>query len=88
VPKYKPTEAMHKDLQNRFLYHPPQDDQAERYGTLRRQAFLLACNLTELCPPSRELSLALTHLEECVMFGNAAIARNEETIVAEAEKGG
>ena len=33
--------------------------------------------LTKTCPESRELSLALTHLEEAVMQANAAIARNE-----------
>jgi hypothetical protein len=30
-----------------------------------------------MTPVSREQSLALTHLEEVVMFANAAIARNE-----------
>lgn len=29
------------------------------------------------CPESREKSLAITKLEECVMWANAAIARNE-----------
>ena len=29
------------------------------------------------CPESREKSLAFTKLEECIMWANAAIARNE-----------
>jgi hypothetical protein len=33
--------------------------------------------LLELCPESRELALASTNLEQCVMWANAAIARNE-----------
>jgi hypothetical protein len=37
----------------------------------------LAHLIINLTPSSREQSLALTHLEEAVMFANAAIARNE-----------
>ena len=33
--------------------------------------------LVDECPDSRELSVALTKLEEAVMWANAAIARNE-----------
>ena len=33
--------------------------------------------LNDLCPDSREKSLAMTKLEECVMWANASIARNE-----------
>lgn len=31
----------------------------------------------DLCPPSREKSLAFTHHEEANMMANASIARNE-----------
>jgi hypothetical protein len=37
----------------------------------------LAAGINEKCPDSREKSLAITHLEETVMWANAAIARNE-----------
>ncbi len=37
----------------------------------------LAELMTNVCPPSRELSVALTELETSVMWANAAIARNE-----------
>lgn len=34
--------------------------------------------LLGICPDSRELSTALTKLEEAVFWANAAIARNEK----------
>jgi len=71
------TDEQRARLANTFTYHAPKLDQLERYEAIRSQARDLACNLMAMCPPSRELSLALTHLEEAVMQANAAIARNE-----------
>lgn len=65
------------DLDNRFTYHPPFGDQPHRYELIRSGALHLAEFWTQACPPSRELSLALTSLEQAVMWANAAIARNE-----------
>lgn len=64
-------------ISNNFTYHAPFGDQPKRYEFLRNQARKLAQNFCSLCPPSRELSLALTKLEEAVFWVNAAIARNE-----------
>jgi len=66
-----------RDLENRFSYHPPKGDQAVRYGELRAKAKELAIVINELSPDSREKSLAITHLEDAVMWANASIARNE-----------
>lgn len=66
-----------KDLQNRFVYHPPKDGQNEKYKEIRMNALNLAILINDLVPDSREKSLAITHLEECVMFANAGIARQE-----------
>lgn len=75
---YTPDEKTVKQIQNNFKYHSPLPHQPERYTRIRAAAgdlaMLLACN----CPASRELSLALTHLEDSVMWANAAIARNEK----------
>ncbi len=60
-----------------FVYHKPQGDQAARYETLRAQAKNLAIIIHMNCPESRERSLAITKLQECVMFANASIAINE-----------
>lgn len=66
-----------KRLDTNFIYHSPKEDQPKRYEEIRRYAYSYAEWLMERCPPSRELSLALTALEECVMWANASIARNE-----------
>lgn len=64
-------------IEKTFTYHPPSGDQPQRYERLRAGAKQLALLIDELTPPSREQSLALTHLETAVMFANASIARNE-----------
>lgn len=76
-PKYPVSPEMEQRLENTFKYHSPKDDQGERYIALRESAWLLATRMVACTPPSREQSLALTKLEEAVMFANAAIARNE-----------
>ncbi len=69
---------MEKDkIENNFSYHPPKGDQQERYVTLRDGAKELAYAIERLCPASREKALAMTNLEQAVMWANAAIARNE-----------
>jgi hypothetical protein len=64
-------------IENDFTYHPPDGKKAEMYQHLRLTAKDLARQIVELCPASRERSLALTQLEECVMWANAGIARHE-----------
>jgi hypothetical protein len=65
-----------EDLENRFTYHRPITGQPEKYEKIRNTALEFALLLDELCPDSRELSLAITKLEECSMWANASIARN------------
>lgn len=64
-------------IENNCTYHPPKDNQPERYVNIRGHAKILAIVIAKLTPASREQSLALTKLEECVMWADAAIARNE-----------
>ena len=66
-----------RDLEHRFTYHPPKDDQPRRYEQIRDGGRALAEIIDVRCPESREKSLAITHLEQAVMWANAAIARNE-----------
>lgn len=63
--------------ENAFTYHAPKGDQAARYTQIRSAGGELAQLLNTRCPPSRELSLALTKIEEAIFWANAAIARNE-----------
>jgi hypothetical protein len=65
------------DLENRFTYHPPKDsDTVETHEAVREELRVTAILLDELLPDSREKSIAITKLEEALMWANAAIARN------------
>lgn len=65
------------EIENRYSYHPPKGDQAERYEKIREKVKELAILIDELTPFSREQSLAYTHLDGVMMFANASISRNE-----------
>lgn len=65
-----------EDLTNRFSYHPPSKDRVLLHESIRENGQVLALILNEQLPESREKSLAITHLEEVVMWANAALARN------------
>ena len=71
------TDAEKAKIESIFTYHAPKGDQAARYENLRYGAKYFALNILSKCPDSRERSLALTKLEEAVMWANASIARNE-----------
>ena len=64
------------DIEKRFTYHSPKGKE-HRFQTLRDNAKSLAYEIKKQCPDSRERSLALTKLEEVVMWANASIAREE-----------
>ena len=64
-------------IANIFTYHKPFGDQPARYELLREEAGKLATLINELCPESREKSLALTTIQQAIMWANAAIAINE-----------
>jgi hypothetical protein len=67
-----------REIDRRFTYYPPKPGQPERYKAIRDWARDFATAFEDhSVPDSREKSLALTALEECVMWANAAIARNE-----------
>ena len=65
-----------KDLNNRFTYHAPKSGQPEIYTHIRAKAKELAETINANCPDCREKSLAITKLEEVMMWTNAGIARN------------
>lgn len=77
---YVPSQKFIEDLQNRFSYHKPIVSQPQRYEEIRAKAMEFAEFLTRRCPESREFSLAMTKLEEAIMWANASIARNEKEL--------
>lgn len=82
IDSYIPMPADNEKINKAFTYHPPQGNQADQYIEIRARAKVLAEVLTTFCPASRELSLALTNLEQAVMWANAAIARNENSTLS------
>lgn len=60
-----------------FDAHPVQKGQAIRYSDIRGKAKEMARLINGSCPPSRERSLAITNLEQAVMWANKSIAVNE-----------
>lgn len=71
------TEKMKSQIENSFTYHAPTGEQIPKYKELRDQARELAHKINDLCPNSREKSLAITKLEETIMWANKSIACNE-----------
>ena len=64
-----------EELVRRFTYQKPRDAQAvKNHKTVSTLTLALAIDLCKVCPPGRNLSLALTALEEVRMRANAAIA--------------
>ncbi|MDA1742227.1 MULTISPECIES: Acb2/Tad1 domain-containing protein [Bacillus cereus group] len=67
---------MKEQIKNNFSYHPPKEGQVEKFKDIRNEGLHFANLIDSNCPNSREKSLALTKLEEAVMWANASIARN------------
>lgn len=64
-------------IKNNFTYHPPKEGQTGKFQAIRGTGGHLASLINDLCPDGREKSLALTKLEESVMWANASIAREK-----------
>ena len=65
-----------QQVEHNFTYHKPKPEQQPKYERLRELAKELGLAIVDLTPTSREQSLALTDLEDCIMHANAAIARH------------
>jgi len=65
-----------EELDNTFTWHLPKPGQPEKYEAIRAKQRELAELVVDLCPDSREASLALTKVEEVGFWANAAIARH------------
>lgn len=72
------TDQQAENLSRIFRYHPPTGGKAAKHEAVREGCLKLAIELSNLCPESRELSMAITHLDQCMMAANAAVARYAE----------
>jgi hypothetical protein len=69
-----------EDIANRFAFHPAATpERGEAHTNVREACRRLADELNETLPEGREKSLAITHLEEVMFWGNAAIARQPQS---------
>lgn len=74
-------EEVLKDVHHRFAYHrPPTPEIGALHSTVREKHKEVAEFLVTNLPPSRELSLALTKLEESMMWANGCIARDHDGV--------
>lgn len=64
-------------IENNFTYHPVREGQPAIYKKIRDTAKSFTYLVWEMCPESRERSIAMTKIEEAVMWANAAMARNK-----------
>lgn len=64
------------EIEKRFSYHAPVGDKVQRHEAFREKCKALAYHIKTNLPAGREQAVALTHLEDVMMWGNAAIARN------------
>ena len=64
------------DIDKRFDHHPPTPVSQPMHERTRTEYKRLAMDMARTLPESREKSLAITKLEESLMWANAAIARN------------
>lgn len=73
----KPTDA---ELAHRFSYHSPTPRAAQLHAMVNEAILATALTLRDLVPEGRELSLALTALEDVRHRANAGIACNHDQL--------
>lgn len=67
------------DLENRFSFHPAvKEETKDAHEAVRGHCHDLARQLNHLVPEGREKALAITKLEEVMMWANAGIARSPQ----------
>lgn len=66
----------YEELAKRFTHHPPDAARVKLHEAARSAISEAAFAITEGMQDSRELSLAVTKLEEALFWANAHIARN------------
>ena len=65
-----------EELHDRVAHHPPTKTAIDLHTFVRAITLTAMEQFNERLPEGRELSLALTNLEQAMFWGNAAIARN------------
>ncbi|MEV4575975.1 hypothetical protein AB0K16_22285 [Nonomuraea jabiensis] len=67
------------DLRNRFAFHPASTEERKRdHEAIRDACMVLVMTLDSIVPDGRELSLAVTNIEQAMYWANAGAARQPE----------
>lgn len=67
------------DIAHRFAFHAAHtQEKRDDHASVRQACRAAADRINELLPDGREKSLAITALEEAMMWGNAGLARTTE----------
>ena len=69
---------MKEQIEKNFTYHAPKGTQPARYEVIRHNAKVLAALIDNNCPESREKDIAMTRIEEAVMWANKSIALEDK----------
>jgi len=65
-----------EDIEHRFAFHAATtEEKRDAHASVRQACRRLADFINESAPDGREKSLAITHVEEAMLWANAAIAR-------------
>lgn len=66
------------DIEHRFRFHAATTEELRtKHENVRSSCRTLAHFINGLMPDGREKSLAITALEECMMWANAGVARGQ-----------
>ena len=67
-----------EDIEHRFAFHAATtEEKRDAHASVRQACRRLADYINESAPDGREKSLAITHVEEAMLWANAAIARQQ-----------
>ncbi len=67
-----------EDIEHRFAFHAATtEEKRDAHASVRQACRRLADFINESAPDGREKSLAITHVEEAMLWANAAIARQQ-----------
>ena len=76
--RYSPSIEDVERVAQAHSFHRADAEKQSQHEEVREVTRKCAQRLLELCPKSRELSLALTAMQDAMMWANAAIAIHQE----------
>jgi hypothetical protein len=75
---YEPSSGDLRKIKMDFAYHILSEGQKEKHALINEKAAEFCLLLVQLCPTSRDLSLALTNVKIASMMAVSAMAQEEE----------